>query len=314
MEDGWSRRCRSTAAVRSVRSVTTSWRSSFPKTVVVPWRPKRPKLCVYRSIGWRRQKTFLKSSVSSRLCPARNSATHSGGIPRYSASLPSGSIGRRLEGALALQNLFCNLDPQQSADVLDLIGDHRLSGTSEQQSDRDVVECHDQRAGVAPCRHVRSDDLVFHAPYPAAIIVDVDGRVHRCDAAGGEIGGAAGLLDRLADHLQHLRAPAPSAHVAAPVDLAVQIVEITLGHGAIDDVVLRWERHRGSQLNRNEAAELGDLVRRIHSAVDWSRLEDRSTDRASIDIRQDVIVAEDVELARDTDTVHRVVWIGRAAG
>jgi hypothetical protein len=56
--------------------VTTSWRSSFRKTAIVPWRPQRLKLCVYRSIGWRRQKTFLKSSVSSRLCPDSEKLMH----------------------------------------------------------------------------------------------------------------------------------------------------------------------------------------------------------------------------------------------
>src|SRR6516225_769734 len=95
MEDGWSRRCRSNAAVRSVRSVTTSWRSSFRKTVAVSWRPRRPKLCVRRSIGSLKPKTFLKSSVSSRL--------YAGSVKHFDAHCGAQTAKRcaRTEEALA---------------------------------------------------------------------------------------------------------------------------------------------------------------------------------------------------------------------
>src|SRR5262249_6150464 len=76
--------------------MTTSWRSSFRKTVAVPWRPRRLKLCVYRLIEWRRQKTFLKSSVSSRLCPASTTQfdAHYGARPDQRIGAQSGSSRR----------------------------------------------------------------------------------------------------------------------------------------------------------------------------------------------------------------------------
>src|SRR5262249_54760363 len=43
----------------------TTWLSSFRKTVAVSWPPRRPKLCVRRSIGSLRPKTFLRWSVCS---------------------------------------------------------------------------------------------------------------------------------------------------------------------------------------------------------------------------------------------------------
>ena len=51
-----------------------------------------------------------------------------------------------LAGRQCLQFLFSDLDPQHRPYILDLIGDRRLGRTGEQQSDSDVVECHDQRA------------------------------------------------------------------------------------------------------------------------------------------------------------------------
>src|SRR6266540_63752 len=173
----------------------------------------------------------------------------------------------------SLENLLGHLYPQQRAHILDLISDHRDGRSGEQQAHRDIVQRRHKRAGVAAGRHVGGDDLVDEATDAPTAIPHIYRRVHHRDSSGGVVGGAPGLLYDRPDC--HVGFEPPTAHVADPVDLAVQVVKLPGGNRGIDQVAMERPWHWRIEGDRDEPAQGGNAIGWIDSTIEWPRLQDR---------------------------------------
>src|SRR5207247_629633 len=118
---------------------------------------------------------------------------------------------------------------------------------------RDVVQTHDERAGIPTGRDVRRDDLVEEPSDAPAAVADVDGGVDRGDATGRVVRRPPGLLDDGAHG--DVRLPPPAPDVTDPVDLTIEIVELALGDRRVDDVPVSFAGCRRLQRDRHKPGQ-----------------------------------------------------------